>query len=145
MREYPEIGILSKVRSGRLIERETRSDRQDAARRRRPSGNVGLRSPPIRVRNPGKGHRINREVFLHQLAHRHLGFVVAVGRVDHDAAVDPQAAQRRRKVAAEIDLGDVIDADSACDVEDTSGDILFPVVDTCAAPPARARSAFSAS
>jgi len=122
------------VRSGRLIERETRSDREDAARGRRPSGNVGLRSPPIRVRNAGKGHRINREVFLHQFAHRHLGFAVAVGRVDQDAAVDPQATQRCGKVAAEIDLGDVIDADPVGDVEDARGNILFSVVDDVRRP-----------
>ena len=75
------------------------------------------------MRNTGKGHRINREVFLHQFAHRHLGLAVAIARVDHDAAVDPQAAQRRGKVAAEIDLNDMIDADSVCDVEDARGNI----------------------
>ena len=81
------------------------------------------------MRNAGKRHRIDREVLLHQIAHRHLWLAVAVGRVNHDAAIDPQAAQRGSEVAAEIDLGYVIDPDPSDDVKDARGDILLPVVD----------------
>src|SRR6202011_4427471 len=68
-------------------------------------------------------------VFLHQFAHRDARLTVAIGGVDHDAAVDPQAAQGGGEVAAEIDLGDVVDADPAGEVEDAGGDVLAPVVD----------------
>src|SRR5438477_5848176 len=81
------------------------------------------------MRNAGKRHRIDREVLLHQIAHRHLWLAVAVGRVNHDAAIDTQAAQRGSEITAEIDLGDVIDPDPSGDVEDARGDILLPVVD----------------
>ena len=40
------------------------------------------------------------------------------------SATDPQAFQGGSQVAAEIDLGDVVDADPARDVEDARGDIL---------------------
>ena len=42
---------------------------------------------------------------------------------------DPQAAHRRGQVAAEIDLGDVINANPTSDVEDPGGNILGAVVD----------------
>src|SRR6476659_3752515 len=60
---------------------------------------------------------------------RHLWLAVAVGRVNHDAAIDPQAAHRCSEVAAEIDLGYVIGPDPSGDVEDARGDILLLVVD----------------
>ena len=112
------------VGCGGFVQREAGRHRQDTARRRCPGGDIGLRPAPIRMRHPGKRHRVDREVFLHQVAHRHLGLAVAVGRVDHDAAIDPQAAQRGGEIAAEIDLGDVVDPDPVGDVEDARGDIL---------------------
>jgi hypothetical protein len=80
---------------------------------------------PNAERRQAASHR--PEVLLHQIAHRHLWLAVAVGRVNHDAAIDPQAAQRGSEVAAEIDLGYVIDPDPSGDVEDARGDILLPV------------------
>jgi len=77
---------------------------------------------------------------LHQIAHGKLRLPIAVARVNHNTAVDPQAAQRRGQVAAEIDLGDVINANPTSDVEDPGGNILGAVVDDMRRhPPALAR------
>ena len=66
---------------------------------------------------------------MHQIAHGKLRLPVAVARINHNAAVDPQAAQRRGQVAAEINLGDVINANPAREVEDPGGNVLGAVVD----------------
>ena len=66
---------------------------------------------------------------MHQIAHGKLRLPIAVARIDHNTAVDPQAAQRRGQIAAEINLGDVIDANPAGDVEDPAGNVLGAIVD----------------
>src|SRR5712691_2504369 len=56
------------VRRRGLVKREASSHRQDAARGSGPAGDIGLGPAPLSMRNPGERHRVDREVFLHQVA-----------------------------------------------------------------------------
>ena len=81
------------------------------------------------MRSAGQRHRIQRDIPLHQFAHRQPRRAIAIRGIDRNAAIGAHGAQRRCEVAAEVYIHDMIDALAAGDVAHACGDVLAAIVD----------------